>query len=261
MTVYEEQSFIDYAIRSCLPYVDDLVIVEGSYQEVLALGATPRSHDGTIQIIENYRSNPKVDILYVNAQTDKDQRNLGLQRIKELNPDDWCIIVDSDEIYDKNTFSIIKNLCQKMEKQNQYAAYFSSLTFVNDMKHYTMQEFPRLFKITKDCQFVNDNYMIWPDKDIMQWASPWVIKQPNIKYWHYAFCKGTEKFLQKKNWWNSRFKETNPNFEYDWYVDKDGKFYSPNHKIFLYDGKHPDIMQKHPLYKQTYGGNANGDEK
>ena len=50
MTVYNEKEFVEYAIRSCLPYVDHLVVVEGAYQEVIDLidsetpGPPPNEH-------------------------------------------------------------------------------------------------------------------------------------------------------------------------------------------------------------------------
>ena len=51
MTIYDEAEFVDSAIRSALPYVDDLVIVEGAYEETIKPGRSPRSTDGTIDII------------------------------------------------------------------------------------------------------------------------------------------------------------------------------------------------------------------
>ena len=64
MTVYNEESFIEYAIESCLPYVDHLVVVEGAYQETIKLGATPHSTDNTDEIIKKiYKINGETKTL------------------------------------------------------------------------------------------------------------------------------------------------------------------------------------------------------
>ena len=119
------------------------------------------------------------------------------------------------------------------------------MSFVNDLQHFTVQEFPRLFKITKGCKFVSDNYMYWQDK-MLGWGLPHIIHLPYLRFHHMAFCKGLERFKLKSDWWNSRFNDKN--FKYDWYVDDDGKLYSPNHEIQLYTGKLPEILKDHPLY-------------
>lgn len=250
MTVYNEIDFVDYAIRGCLPYVDDLVIVEGSYNEIVNLGGSRRSSDGTVDIIEKYRNNKKVHIIYNDEgeppESDKDQRNIGLKKIKELNSDGWCIIVDADEVYDKNNFSMVKVAMHNMEKSDKLAAYFKSLTFVNDLDHFTEQDFPRLFRITKDCKFINDNFMTWPDKQT-GWFSPAIIKVPYIRYLHFAFCKSHERFELKKKWWETRFDEP---FDYGWHIDENGKITDPDHDIVLYTGKFPEILHDHPLFKK-----------
>jgi len=250
MTVYNESDFVDYAIRACQPYVDNLIIVEGAYQETIALGAEPRSTDGTRLTLSKLSLDIRRDaIIEANEQTDKDQRNVGLEKIKELNPDGWLLIIDGDEVYTKENFEIIRNFMYLMDKQNKKAAYFKSLTFVNDAKTYCEQEFPRLFKISQNCSFFSDNYMTWEGKGD-DWSLKNIIKLPYLRYHHYAFCKSKDKkrFQLKKDWWESRFPDER-NFEYDWYVNEEGKIWSPNHKLLRYTGKHPEIMKDHPLLK------------
>jgi hypothetical protein len=239
------------------------VIVEGAYQEIIDLGAEPRSTDGTLEKVVDMRDLTyirtafgltdnkeitdlycKMHIIQANEQTDKDQRNLGLEKIKELNPDGWLLIIDGDEVYDKDNFSMIKVAMHNMEKSDKLAAHFKSLTFVNDFDHYAEQDYPRLFRITQDCKFINDNFMTWPDKNT-GWFSPAVIKIPYIRYHHYAFCKGIERFELKKKWWETRFGEP---FDYGWHINEDGKIEDEEHEINLYTGRHPEIMEKHPLW-------------
>jgi hypothetical protein len=244
MTIYNEVDFVDYAIRSCLPYVDNLIIVEGAYRETIDIGGSPRSNDGTLDIVDEYLNKNKIHFIQSNEQTDKDQRNVGLEIVKKLNTD-WLLIIDGDEVYEPHTFKMIKNLCKQFEKSNTYAAYFQSLTFINNFDNYTTQEFPRLFKVTPNCTFINDNFMQW--KNVPNWSHPYVVKVPQIKYFHYAFCKSNkERFLLKKKWWETRF---GTSFDYGWKIENN-KITDNNHKILTFKKKHPIIMKSHPLYSQ-----------
>lgn len=269
MTVYNEADFVRFALASCVDFVDDVVVVEGAYQETIKCGGEPRSTDGTIEAVKGFMETFEemschnigayfpVHYIEANEQTDKDQRNIGLERIKQVNPDGWLLIIDGDEVYTKENFMMVRNYMKIMEKQDKYAAYFKSLTFVGDFEHYTDQEFPRLFRITPECEFTNDNFMRWPDKGV-EWKLPHVIKIPYLRFHHYAFCKGVdnERFLLKKKWWETRFGDnymgTGKSFEYDWYVNEEGKIRSPNHDIYKYTGRHPEIMKDHPLWEKGF---------
>jgi glycosyltransferase involved in cell wall biosynthesis len=239
MTVYNESEYVDFAIQSCISHVDQLVVVEGAYQETISLGKSPRSTDGTLEILEKWKNNPKVLLIYANEKTDKDQRNIGLNAIKKTNADGWILIVDGDEVHKNSMLTALKSICMRMEKYGQYAAYFSSFTFVNDFNHYTKQEFPRLFRISPKCHFIDDNYMEWPDHN-KKWNAQSVIKLPYISYFHYAFCKNKERFLTKKEWWETRFKN---HFKYDWEINEQNQIVSSTHKILPFSGSHPEVIQ------------------
>jgi glycosyltransferase involved in cell wall biosynthesis len=252
MTVYNENRFIDKSISACLPYVDHLVIVEGAYQEVIKLGKPPRSSDGTIktihdifslsemssQFILNMPDGKVVQYIEANELSDKDQRNVGLEAIKKLNPDGWLLIIDGDEIYDPDTFSQIKVVAHTMQRQDRLAAHFKSVTFVNDARHCVNQNYPRLFRITPGCKFVNDNFMAWNDRGI-GWFTPYVIKIPYVRFYHFAFCKGLDRLEMQNQWWNTRF---NKPVNRGWDVDKTGKIVNPYAEIEEFDGKLPIVM-------------------
>ena len=93
----------------------------------------------------------------------------------------------------------------------------------------------------------NDNFMSWGD---IPWFSPYVIKIPYIRYYHYAFCKGPERFELKKKWWETRFEE---DFDYGWAIGEDGLIDDPDHEINYFTGQHPVIMHDHPQWKENYG--------
>lgn len=235
MTVFNEAKFLDVSIKSVINACDQLVIVEGSYLESQAVGAPARSNDGTLEVIENWRSNPKVTIILANEKSDKDQRNIGLAEIRKTNKDGWLWIVDGDEVYHKKDVLLVQKLCKGQNINNGDYAYFKSITFVNDMHHYTIQHFPRLFKLRNTIQqdvFVNDNQLFGVRELI-----------PNsISFNHYSFCKGKERFELKQLWWDTRF--SNNNFKYDWKIEND-KIIPEKHQIYFDQNiKHPEAFDE-----------------
>ena len=48
------------------------------------------------------------------------------------------------------------------------------------------------------------------------------------------------------------------NFDYGWKIDEKGQITDKNHQIFVYSGKHPSILDNHPLMKK---GENNGNQK
>lgn len=243
MTVYNESAFLEYALRACMPHVQSITVVEGAYRETMALGASARSTDGTLAILQRLCSGvDKISVIHANERSDPHQRNVGLEHIKQTVLHGWLLIIDGDEVYSPITFKLINALSKKMEIGKHYAAYFKSLTFVNSPNSYTEQEFPRLFRLTPDCYFVNDNYMTW--EECKTWQPPAIIKAPAIQFHHYSFLKGRERFALKKRWWETRFSQS---FDYSWNIDDKGQITATDHKIKPFYGKHPPIMQRHPL--------------
>lgn len=230
VTVYNEAKFLEASLNSIKDYVDDIVIVEGAYQETIKLGKPARSDDGTLDIIRDAIQKhgwDKIREIRINEKSDAQQRNVGLQQIKAWFDPDWLLIVDGDEVYKPHMFKMIR---QAM-KSNIDAYVFSCLTFVNDLNHYCKQQFPRLFKVYPDTKFTNDNFVSSHGRD---WAE---LKHGilDVQYYHYAFLKGLDRFETKKKWWESRFAEP---FHYDWF-SKNGKIIPESHEIYEYNGSHP----------------------
>jgi glycosyltransferase involved in cell wall biosynthesis len=234
MTVYNEAEYADYAIRSALEQVDYLSIVEGAYQETLKMnpGKTPRSNDGTLDIISRYKDHPKVNIIYANEKSDPQQRNVGLQFLKDKRCD-WILIIDADEIWDTYEYECLKDKLEAVSPDVE-TIKLDILVFVNNFLTYTNQTMSRVFRMHDDLIFISDNETQYHYKFI-NWHEP--------KFFHYAYVKNKDRFNTKINWWKCRGGS-------DWFVDKDGNYYSPNHTLYhFYDG-HPCIMESHPRFEE-----------
>ena len=236
ITVYNEAKFLDCCLESIKDHVDSIVVVEGSYQENIRLGKPPRSEDETEEVIHKFmdrNEDKRITLLHYNEESDAQQRNAGLEEIKDQKDIDFCMIVDGDEVYTPEMFKLIKAIM----RTNQDVFYHTCRTFVGDFNTYCKQQFPRLFRLYEDTEFTNDNFVRsngkeWPD------LSKTII---NLQYFHYGFLKGNDKFLDKKKWWESRFGKGQ--FNYDWYVDTEGKITPTGHDLYQFTGKHPKVVQ------------------
>lgn len=235
MTLYNEALYADYAIRAALDCFDVLVIVEGAYQETTQTNPDkpPRSNDGTIEIIEKYRSHPKVTVLSANEKSDPQQRTVGLRALIEQQCD-WCIITDGDEVWEEDNAEMLKARLTTLPKEVK-TVRLDIQVFVNDLWHYTWQTMPRCFRLRPGLEFIGDN-ATQDYASVVHWTWP--------SFHHYAYVKDRDRFQVKKNWWAARGGS-------DWFVDDRGIYSSPNHKIWEYQGEHPAVMKTHPYYQRT----------
>ena len=234
MTVYNEVEYADYAIRAALECVDYLSIVEGAYQETLKMNPDKslRSNDGTLEIIAKYKDHPRVNIIYANELSDPQQRNRGVQFLKDRECD-WMVIIDGDEVWEDWAFEELKERLDAAAPEIE-TIKLDILVFVNNFVTYTNQTMSRVFRMHGDLQFISDNETQYY-KNYINWHSP--------SFFHYAYVKNLDRFKTKINWWKCRGGS-------DWFVNKDGVYYSPNHTLYhFYDG-HPIIMHDHPNFME-----------
>ena len=229
MTVYNESLYVDYAIRSSLDLFDKLSLVEGAYQETIKTnpGLSPRSTDGTLDIIHKYKDYSNVNIQYRNELSDPQQRTAGLDYLRDC---DWVLICDADEVWNEENAEELRARLETVSPQVM-TIKLDIQVFVNDFKHFTLQTMPRVFRMTPDLKFIGDNETQY-FKQSIRWASSPI-------FWHYSYVKDHTRFNIKKKWWAARGGS-------DWFIDTNGMYYSPNHKIWEYTGDHPEIMKDHP---------------
>lgn len=232
VTLYNEIDYMDHCLMSIVDRFDHVAIVEGAYQETLATNPdkSPRSDDGTLMNLAKYELIPNVSVEFANELSDPQQRNIGLVKLIEEGCD-WAVIVDADEVWDEDgldeLFTRLENVPDDIT-----TVKLDIQVFVNDFWHWTKQTMSRCFRLDKNTRFVSDNE-VQSYQHYVHWDSP--------TFWHYAYVKDLDRFTVKKNWWASRGGS-------DWFADKNGKYYSPNHEIWTYSGEHPEIMRKHKYY-------------
>ncbi len=233
MCVLDEVEYIEYAIRSTINELDELIVIEGAWGcSALATGKIS-SDDGTLEILARLGKEFKhLKVYHRNDVTQIAQRTAVFQYIKE---DCWMLLQDADEIYTHEQIAKVKELITSNPPQECFK--FDSLTFINDFYHYTNISFPRLFRIRKGNQykFIAPNTLSCNGQPIP------CVEDKNIDFYHYSYVKSHERFMEKKKervYLHGEFKwESNGDM-----VCRPGV--TPNELI----GNPPEILKSHPRY-------------
>jgi len=245
INVYNEIEWIETCIKSVIDHVDELVITEGAYGMAMNVGAAPRSTDGTLDVLEKYKSKSNVTVLHENEFEQCFQLNKGLEVLKNKKVD-WLLMVDADEIWEPTAIKIIKNY-MKMGQENGIYQYWANLyNFVNSFDQYIDSRLKRVFRITPGCHFSNRNeHMSWPDHGVPIGSGISTLPKSCYGY-HYTEIKNGKRWLLKKEYLINR--DHNPRFN-KWNLTKDGVDHDEMHLVKKFTGKHPKIVQETELYK------------
>lgn len=284
IVVYNEAQYLDYALRSIEPFVDGIAIVEGAYQNAMALGVSPRSDDGTLDILAAWKSHPKVRVRHANEPEEPAQRQNALDLIREswpIQPDrDWMFLVDGDEIHAAADLERMRGFLAEASARGRYGLFVENLCFVNDFWHYTPLLAARFFRLTPGMRFVGDCSVEWPDRQLGWHAAPRVVHLGWGRLWwpiafvdrrgdrhiatvpgrrfrqyHYSYVKDRERFEVKRDWWRkSRGDSTwgwemvNGRIEWRGAPRQRGFVKLRRVAVLPFHGRHPDLMRSHPRY-------------
>lgn len=253
MIVYNDVDYVDYAIRSVIDWVDELVVVEGAFEITMAGGKPPRSNDGTLEILAKYANNPKVVLKQANLREHKDHYNIGYQHAIN-NGSDWAILVDSDEIWTKNAKTIADAVMKKelsmeikgMPRESTIKEFrVQEYCFINDFKTWYSGLYPRIFRCEPGAFFVFDNEVQFPDGRGEHIIS--LILGRDI--YHYGYVRRKKRWEMKQEYmWE---KDHNPSIKNDYKLEGNTYIIPKDLPIYQFTGQHPDIMKNHPFFDKT----------
>ena len=254
--VFNDSEYLEQTILSCKDHVDELIIIEGAFQCTLNTNGkrndkTERSNDGTLDIINKYVDNKKVFLKQANLQEHKNHYQLSLEFCKNNNSD-WFMMIDSDEIWTKQGFDLLKSKLKMADKQGIFEYRVRAYCFISDFNHYYNGEYPRIFKVTPKAEFLFDNEVAWPDhgkqQDMGRVDKHIQLLSTQPVFYHYSYVRSKYRWQLKQ----------------DCLIEKDGnpinlKYKLENNKyiipedipIYEFKGNHPDIMKIHPYYNKT----------
>ena len=234
--VYNEADFLEYSIRSVIPHVDHVIVIEGAWKETYEVNGHQRSKDGTCEILRKLQKEfgSKLQVEYRNMDSQLEQRT----EVFNLLPRDktfQLLLVDGDEVW---TADQIQKLRQEDKSWETGVVHVKSLIFINDFEHVSEVVYPRMWVIRpdyKDLKFVEPNRISVDGGDFLS------IDRPDIHFFHYSYCHSPERFQEKKR------ERTRLHGNFAWEL-RDGLVQRDDANIQIFEGEHPEIMKTHPLF-------------
>lgn len=245
MIVYNDADYVEYAIRSVIDWVDELIIVEGAFEITMATGKPARSNDGTLDILVKYADHPKVFLRYVNLHEHKDHYDVGYQLAIEHGAD-WAIMVDSDEVWTKPAQLMMNAVMRSQLQAPAFECRIQEYCFINDFQHWYQGTYPRLFKATPGSKFVYDNEVQFAKHE--RGKHPIYLLQSTPIY-HYGYVRRKKRWEMKQEYmWE---KDKNPILKTEYGLEGNTYIIPKDLPVYEFRGKHPDIMQFHPFYGKS----------
>ncbi len=262
---YNEAIFLDYAIASIYPYVDEVILTDCAMQSALDAGLAPRSTDGTQNIIDKWVDNKKVFF----AETNKVPKTFGELLTPSYNlarehGATWYFNVGADEIWSERCMQTIQMLLPQYERKGILGLNVWMWHFAPDFWHFKDFRNPRLSVVTKDSYVGRDgDAVVYPEKGLYQYAgdcehpfppgTPENVQRVNgdlpkhLRAFHYS-CVGKDRVEFKVKFYN-KFNGTYGDRYNEAYVKKDWAAFE-RFGFKPYTGFHPKIMSNHPLYNE-----------
>lgn len=246
MIVYNDADYVDYAIQSVIDWVDEMIVIEGAFQITIATGKPPRSNDGTLEILERWKTHPKITVVHANEKEHKNQYNIGYQWAIERKAD-WAVLVDSDEVWTKPIKDLMDVALKRelSDCRNVKEFRVREYCFINDFKHWYEGLYPRVFRVEPEAFFVYDNEVEFKNGRGNHLVL--CIGEKNI--YHYGYVRNNKRWQMKQDYMFE--KDGNPSIKKDYKLEGNAYVIPQDLPIYKFTGKHPELMQKHPFHDKT----------
>lgn len=232
-----DEYFLIEGIKSALLFADEVVIMDG------------KSIDDTIERIKAI-NDPRIK-LYENEwlpSLAKGMYNINKSLALGHCTSDWCILMDSDEVFHEDDIECIKEIPENVT-DNIVAIEFNVLHFYKDYKHILngYDKWPGLYthKIYMVRNHIHIHHgHIGTDPDLHVDLDGQSIAYDhrlltNIKVFHYGHVRTTEVYLRKRNWLKKHLHASK------WVPETLDTFeWLPVDELERYNGTHPAVMKE-----------------
>lgn len=234
MTVINEEDWVWWALKSVYDAVNHICIVEGvardNWKEMGYFTSSGLSTDNTSSIIRRFmdEEDPEGKIVYKLAGFMPTKNSLRNETLKLCPEDtDYCLIVDSDQIYQKDELDKVRAMCGIFPHIR--VVYARHLMFFLDMHHilevrenlrkrlgYHCHQF--WFRYTPELRYNSNVYfsdnalepkgwllqlpLVAPEA-LQEWDKDVAVYPPQFHFWHFGWVHTEEKIerhLMKSSW-------------------------------------------------------------
>ena len=210
MIVQNEEKWLPLCLEALKNEVDHFVVVDGG------------STDDTLKILSEILNMTVLSVPYEKDSKGADgkQRNVYLDYVKARFKNDWCVVVDADEVYKERNYSI-KYACSEIESKGYVCANLRFHHLINSFgfedatldDHWTLR---RLFKIQDGLSYPEVEH---PILQLDGFELPTC--NVEIEFWHFANARETGFYL--KNKYENNLKKSNmhhPDNLRAWYLSR-----------------------------------------
>lgn len=192
--VYNDAVFTKTCLRGIEPCVDQIVIVEGSWdgeRGTYDYGVNKSSTDGTRDIVNNFASSfPNKTIVIDSIGDEECSRNAGLS----LCDHNWVLHLDSDEFYSPYELSKLKERLEDIEKEHDRIR-FAELSFYFNFKHYLLGSKIRMFDQSRKINYFSANGV----GDNLQGGIQKTFFTEDVAIFHFQWIGDRHKVLSTRN--------------------------------------------------------------
>lgn len=253
------EDFLWYSIKSVWNYVDEFIFVDDG------------STDATIKIIKSFPQDKITLVQGDYGQDKRKQRNEYLKRAKS----EWVMVIDDDEVYASSPLEWLRKFIQSNDAVKYNEIFFKMLWFWKDgghvvHGHHWDQKFETFFR--------NIPSLVYNIHHAVSLNGNLLCKSPGystdaVTIYHYSHCKPEEKVRNKIKYYmlrdNPNVNLKNVNLFVKRHPHFSGNFNQPRYGpeglqiagtvgsqvdvVVGYSGKHPEVMEGHPLIMKSKG--------
>ena len=259
MITKNAEDFLWYTMKSTYDFVDDIIIIDD------------QSTDTTLDIVNSF---PKEKITLVCGKYEGDKRRQRNEYLKKAKGS-WIFVQDDDEVYASNQLEWLRKFIQSGDAVKYNEIFFRMLWFWHDGQHVIHgHHWDQRFEVF----YRNIPGLVYDIHHAVSLNGKLLCKGPSyltdvVTIYHYSHCKSDKKIREKIKYYMMR---DNPNVDLknvNSFVNKhphfSGNFDQPRYGsqglqiagtvgsqrdiVVKYDGKHPGIMEGHPLVMKKQG--------
>lgn len=280
MNVYNECDWMLHHVAHIYPYVDHILITEGS-NSTATKEIPARSDDGTIKL-SSYLDKRLKKVRFLGPGKVNENNKVGqamtfnvmLETAWEMGAkeSDWIFLADPDEIMVGWFLKKLKNMLEKFGDTISAIETYGPMFWFN-MKLFIWQHRERMWRLRDDCHFrptVQYCLKNGPCVNTLGETTVLIGGEDQATNFHYAFVKPPFRELTRRkwevacgyrkpvvlNWYRDVFMKWN-------YEDMGKVAYSTNERLtggkgilfggdeqlMIWEGKHPKVAEDHPMKK------------
>lgn len=255
---YNEEAFIGYTLQSIYNEVDRILVVEGAVANRMK-GESPRSIDGTIDIIKDFKKNQDKDGKLTLIQMPQAFESLEAMKQVFLNAsveNDYLLINDADEFYRPEDIRRLRITIDRYPLTREIVPLF--LHFWRDFSHIKIPapewqpQHQRFFKYRRGMKYNNHPIVTDPEGHCTYFSphyQPRRLLLNQFYVWHYGYARPNldELMREKQSYYKNELDKFGATQEFDEKVVEFLERTESIESVATYSGNHPAVMRTHPL--------------